>query len=56
MYDDFPEGYKSLVSYILKFEPVEVTHNNWDSILLCREISENPIQDLRAITENISDK
>lgn len=56
MYDDFPEGYKSKVLYIIKLEPVEVTQDNCDSILLCGEMSANPIEDLKAITENVSDK
>jgi len=56
MYDDFPEGYKSTVSYMIKLEPVEVTYDNCDSILLCGEVSSNPFEDLKAITENVSDK
>jgi len=55
MYDDFPDGYKSRVSYIIRLEPIEVTENNCDSILLCGEVSPNPFEDLKAITENVSD-
>jgi len=54
MYNEFPDGYKSRVSYIIRLEPVEVTHNNCDSILLCGEVSPNPLEDLKAITENVS--
>ncbi|KAL4088975.1 hypothetical protein QTP88_024053 [Uroleucon formosanum] len=53
MYDDFPDGYKSKVSYIIRLQPIEVTHDNCDSILLCGEVSLNPFEDLKAITENV---
>jgi len=55
MYDDFPDGYKSKVLYIIRLEPIEVTVNNCDSILLCGEVSPNPFEDLKAITENVRD-
>lgn len=51
---DFPEGCKVKISYIIKLEPVEVTISNYESILMCGEISSNPIEDLKAITENVS--
>jgi len=52
-YDDFPDGYKSKLLYILRLEPIEVTNNNCDSILLCGEVSPNPFEDLKAITEKV---
>jgi len=54
IYDDFPDGYKSRVCYIIRLKPVEITHDNCDSVLLCGEVSPNPIEDLKVITENVS--
>jgi hypothetical protein len=51
---DFSEGFKVKASYILKLEPVEVTMDNFESIFLCGEVSSNPIEDLKAIIENVS--
>lgn len=51
---DFPEGCKSNVFYFVKLTPVEVTQSNCESILISGEISANPIEDLKAITENVS--
>lgn len=51
---DFPEGYKSNVFYLIKLKPVEVTQSNCESVLISGEISTNPIEDLKAITENVS--
>jgi len=53
MSDDFPDGYKSKVLYIIRLEPIEVTQTNCDSILLSGEISPNPFEDLKAITEKV---
>lgn len=53
---DFSEGFKIKASYILKLEPVIVTMDNFESILLCGDVSSNPIEDLKAIIENVSEK
>lgn len=52
--NDFPEGYKMKLTYVLKKENVEVTENNYESILMCGEISPSPIEDLKLISENVS--
>ncbi|XP_025205784.1 dynein beta chain, ciliary-like [Melanaphis sacchari] len=52
IYDDFPDGFKSRVTYIIKLKSVEITPNNCDTTLLCGEVSSNPFEDLKAITEN----
>lgn len=51
---DFPEDYKTKMTYIIKLEPVEVTNNNCESILMSGEVSTSPIEDLKAFTENVS--
>jgi len=51
---DFPEGCKMKISYIIKLKPVEITLYNYESVLMCGEVSSNPIEDLKAITENVS--
>lgn len=51
----FPEGFKNKISYLIKLEHVEITSTNYDSILLCGDVSMNPIEDLKAFTENVSD-
>lgn len=52
---DFPEDFKTKITYLIKLEPAEVMQDNCESILMCGDISTNPIEDLKAITENVSD-
>lgn len=52
---DFPEDFKTKITYFIKLEPVEVTQDNCKFILICGDVSTNPIEDLKAITENVSD-
>lgn len=52
----FPEGFKTKIAYIIKLEHVEVTRSNYESMLVCGEVSPNPIEDLKAVTEHVSDK
>lgn len=52
--NDFPEGFKMKLTYILKKESVVVTENNYESILMCGEISPSPIEDLKLMSENVS--
>lgn len=51
---DFPENYKSKMFYFIKLEPSEVTPQNCSSILMYGEISANPLEDFKAVTENVS--
>lgn len=52
----FPDGFKNKISYFIKLEQTEVTLSNYESILLYGDISPNPIDDLKAITENVSSR
>lgn len=52
---DFPEDYKIKITYFIKLKPVEVTQDNCESILICGDVSINPIEHLKAITENVSE-
>lgn len=51
---DFPDGKKVKLTYILKKDDVEVTENNYESVLMCGDISPNPIEDLKLLSENVS--
>lgn len=51
---DFPEDFKIKITYFIKLESIEVTQDNYESILMCGDVSANPIEDLKAITEHVS--
>lgn len=51
---DFPDGLKTKVSYFIKLGSAEVTKSNYESILVYGEVSTNPLKDLKAVTEHVS--
>lgn len=54
--NDFPEDImNNKISYFIKLELVEVTDINYEVILMYGDVSSNPIEDLEAITKNVSD-
>lgn len=50
-----PKDLKMKMTYFIKLEHVEVTQNNYEFILMCGDVSTNPIEDLKAFNENVSD-
>lgn len=51
---DFPDGFKTKMSYFIKLTSVEVTKSNYEYILIYGEVSTNPLMDLKAVTEHVS--
>lgn len=52
--DDFIEGFKTKVSYVIKLDSVEITNDNFASQLICGDVSTNPFEDLKTVTESVS--
>lgn len=54
--NDFPEDIMTnKISYFIKLELVEVTDSNYEVVLIYGDVSSSPIEDLEAITKNVSD-
>jgi hypothetical protein len=54
--DEFIHSFKTKVSYIVKLDSVEITNDNFESQLICGEVSSNPIEDLKTAAETVSEK
>jgi len=48
-----PKDLKMKLTYFIKLEHVEVTETNYEFILMCGDLSTNPIEDLKAFNENV---
>lgn len=50
---EFPDGFKTKMFYFLKLEPVAITESNLETTLMSGEISTNPIEDVKTLTEKV---
>lgn len=50
---EIPDGPKSKLTFFVKLESVEVTQHNYETILMCGDISKNLIADLKELTDNV---
>lgn len=50
---EIPDGPKNKLTYFIKLEPVEVTQSNYETILICGDVSKNLIADLKETTDNV---
>lgn len=51
---EFPEGFRTKVFYFIKLEPVVITDSNYGSVIMSGMVSTNLIEDIKALTENVS--
>lgn len=51
---EIPDGHKSKLTYFIKLESVEVTQDNYETILMSGDVSRNLIADLKEITDNVN--
>lgn len=52
---EFPDGYKTKTYYFKKLEQVKITEINYQAVILSGEISPNPIEDIKTLTESVSE-
>lgn len=50
---EFPDGFKTKMFYFIKLEPVVITESNLETTLICGDISTNPIEDVKTLTEKV---
>lgn len=53
---DIPEGSNIKIAYMMKKNKAEVTKDNFESLLVCRIVSQNIKEGSKAIAENVSDE
>lgn len=52
---EFPDGFKTKVFYFLKLEPVAITETNIETTIITGDVSTNPIEDIKTLTEKVSE-
>lgn len=51
---EIADDFKNKLSYFIKIERVEITKENYKTMLLNGDISLNPVQDIKTVSENVS--